>query len=249
MGAANIEWIDLGLTGYDDAFAVQTKLHERRMDDEGPDTILFQENFHIVTLGRWASAGNLRLPAETLEQRGVAVRDVSRGGDVTYHGPGQLVISPILKLEHYAPSAHEYMRRLEQVVINLLAGYGIQGHRVDGATGVWLGDNKIAAIGIAVNSGVTQHGVAINVSPNLSYFDYIIPCGLADKGVTSMKREGCNATLADVRNSFLDEFSGIFGVTIARSAWLAERMNYAVGSDGPEVCRGSAGDHTEALAL
>ena len=108
----------------------------------------------------------------------MTLRRVSRGGDVTYHGPGQLVISPILKLREMALGVHQYLRLLEQVVINLLAIYGINGNRVDGASGVWLGDKKIAAVGIAVKSGITQHGVAINVCPDLSYFDYIVPCGL-----------------------------------------------------------------------
>lgn len=214
---AKIEWMDLGLIGYDEAFVIQAALHERWKRDEGLGTILFQENFHVVTLGRWASADNLLLSHEALAQRGVTIRNVSRGGDVTYHGPGQLVISPILKLREMAMGVHQYVRLLEQVVINLLATCGIIGHRVDGATGVWLGNKKIAAVGIAVKSGITQHGVAINVCPDLSYFEYIVPCGLRNKGVTSMQAQGIGAlSLRQVRNMFLSEFSTAFGVEIVQ---------------------------------
>jgi lipoate-protein ligase B len=216
-GPAKIEWIDLGLIGYDEAFAVQAALHERWKRDEGLGTILFQENPHVITLGRWACADNLLVSQETLEQRGVIIRNVSRGGDVTYHGPGQLVISPILKLREMALGVHQYVRLLEQVVINLLATCGITSDRVDGATGVWLGNKKIAAVGIAVKSGITQHGVAINVCPDLSYFDFIIPCGLLNKGVTSMQAQGIGAlSLQQVRSMFLSEFSKTFGVEIVQ---------------------------------
>ena len=228
---AKIEWVDLGLIGYAEAFAFQAALHERLKRNQGPATILLQENFHVITLGRWASAENLLVSHETLEQRGVTVRNVGRGGDVTYHGPGQLVISPILKLTEMGCGLHEYVRLLEQVVINLLVTYGIKGNRVDGASGVWLGDMKIAAVGNAVKSGITQHGGAINVCPDLSYFDYIIPCGLRNKGVTSMKAQGVTVpSLQEVRDRFLYEFSTVFEVEVVEGqltdgrveAWYAK---------------------------
>lgn len=221
---AKFEWMDLGLIGYDEAFVIQTALHERCKQSEGLGTILFQENFHVITFGRWAGAENLLASQETLQQRGVTLRSVSRGGDVTYHGPGQLVISPILKLREMALGVHQYLRLLEQVVINLLALYGIHGNRVDGASGVWLGDRKIAAVGIAVKSGITQHGVAINVCPDLSYFDCIVPCGLRNKGVTSMAAQGAGTlTLQQVRDVFLSEFSTVFEVEIEEDQLLSGR--------------------------
>ncbi len=223
-GPAKFEWMDLGLIGYDEAFAIQTALHQRCKESEGLGTILFQENFHVITFGRWACVENLLVSRETLQQRGVTLRSVSRGGDVTYHGPGQLVISPIFKLREMELGVHQYVRLLEQVVINLLATYGINGNRVDGASGVWLGDKKIAAVGIAVKSGITQHGVAINVCPDLSYFDFIVPCGLRNRGVTSMQAQGAGVVgLQPIRDLFLCEFSTVFEVEFEKDQLFFER--------------------------
>jgi len=208
-----LAWMDLGIIGYDEAFAIQTALHLRRRNEAGPNVILFQENFHVITLGRSASAEHLLASPRLLEERGVTVCSVSRGGDITYHGPGQLVISPIVKLSDLVQGVHQYVRQLEQVVIDLLAGYGVDSGRVEGASGVWVGDKKIAAVGIAVKNGIAQHGVAINVCPDLSYFDLIVPCGLKGKGVTSLKELGVPVpSLQQVRDNFLQEFSRIFAV-------------------------------------
>jgi len=208
-----IAWVDLGLVGYDEAFAVQTALHLRRRHEEGPNIILFQENFHVITLGRSASAEHLLASPQLLAERSITVRDVSRGGDISYHGPGQLVISPILKLSDLVQGVHQYVRMLEQVVINLLAVYGIRAGRVEGASGVWVGNKKIAALGIAIKHGITQHGVAINVCPDLSCFDLIVLCGLKDKGVTSLQALGVAVpTLQEVRDCFLHEFARVFAI-------------------------------------
>lgn len=210
-----VTWLDLGLIGYDEAFDVQTALHLRRRTEEGPNVILFQENPHVITLGRSASAEHLLASPELLKERGVTICNVSRGGDITYHGPGQLVISPIFKLGDLVKGVHEYVRMLEQVVMNLLAEYGIHSGRVEGASGVWVGDKKIAALGIAIKNGVTEHGVAINVFPNLSYFELIVPCGLKGKGVTSMKALGVEVSnLQEIRDRFLREFSKVFAVPV-----------------------------------
>jgi lipoate-protein ligase B len=242
--------MDLGLIGYDEAFAVQTAVHERRRCNKGPGTILFQENFHIITFGRWASAENLLVSHETLRLHGVALRNVSRGGDVTYHGPGQLVISPIIKLEEMALGVHRYVRLLEQVVIDLLAVYGIRGNRARGASGVWIGDRKIAAVGVAVKSGITQHGIAINVCPDLSYFDFIVPCGLRNRGVTSMEAQGGGVPcLQQVRDRFLREFSTRFEVEVGEGQLFTGRLKHAVRSEGAEICRGSKGNNAQAVAL
>ncbi len=219
MTKQGLEWIDLGLIAYDEAFAFQAALHERRCRNQSPDTIIFQENFHTITFGRAASTEKLLISRETLQQRGVVVRSVSRGGDATYHGPGQLVISPVIELEKRALGVHRYVRLLERTVIGVLAGYGIKGQRAAGASGVWLGDKKIAAVGIAVKSGVTQHGIAINVCPDLSCFDYIIPCGLPDKGATSIEAQGAGVVcLKEVRDKFLCEFSAVFEVEVKEAS-------------------------------
>lgn len=222
--SARIEWIDLGLIDYDEAFAVQTAIYERLLSNGGPGTILFQENGHTITFGRSASEENILVSRETLRRRGVTFRCVSRGGDVTYHGPGQLVISPIVRLEELVRNVHQYVRLLERVVIHVLASFGIKGTRLEGASGVWIGDEKIAAIGIAVKSGITQHGVAVNICPDLSYFDLIVPCGLRNKGVTSMEvRNGGVIAMPAVRDRFLYEFSTVFGVEVMKGRLTADK--------------------------
>lgn len=213
--ADRVAWLDLGLTEYLAAFALQEELHRRRAAGELPDVILFQENFPVITIGRSGSEENLLVSRDFLEQRGIALHRVSRGGDITYHGPGQLVISPILRLQERSDTVHDYARLLERIVIDLLAGYGVTGRREAGASGVWVGDRKIAALGIAVSQGVTMHGVAINVSPDLACFNYIVPCGLKNRGVTSLAAEGGPPpSLARVRDDFLSGFSRVFAVRI-----------------------------------
>ncbi|HWR39462.1 MAG TPA: lipoyl(octanoyl) transferase LipB [Patescibacteria group bacterium] len=207
-----ILWLDLDRVEYGAAFAVQETLYQR-CREQGQDILLFQENHPVITLGRSASDEHITAPREQLLRAGIAVRQVSRGGDVTYHGPGQLVISPILHLKEYVRTVHEYVRQLEQVMLNLLTLYGFDGQRIAGASGVWVGEKKVAAIGIAVRHGITQHGMAINVHPDLRHFEYIIPCGIQDKGVTSLQELGAGTlTLEQVRNDFLAEFSRHFGV-------------------------------------
>ncbi len=213
-----VRWHDLGFVGYEEALAVQELLHWRRWNGKEQDFVLFQENFPVVTIGRSGSEKHILASRELLAQKGIAMLQVSRGGDVTYHGPAQLVISPILYLKQHVRSVHQYVRLLEQVVINLLAGYGVQAQRLEGASGVWVGDQKIAAIGIAIKHGVTQHGVAINVNPDLSHFNFIVPCGIKDKGITSLKAlDAPVASMQRVRDDFIREFSVIFGAQMCES--------------------------------
>lgn len=209
----HVRWHDLGFIGYEEAFAVQETLHWRRLNGQEQDFLLFQENFPVITMGRSCSEEHLLVSREMLAQNGIDVLHTSRGGDITYHGPGQLVVSPILRLKDHVRGVHQYVRLLEQVVINLLPGYGVIGQRLEGASGVWVGDKKIAAVGIAVKHGVTQHGVAINVNPDLSHFNLIVPCGIKNKGITSFRALGVPvANLQQVRDDFLREFSINFSV-------------------------------------
>lgn len=250
ISAPTLDWMDLGLIGYDEAFAVQNALHEHCKETASLGTILFQENFHIITFGRWANSDNLLVSPEALQHKGVTLRNVSRGGDVTYHGPGQLVISPIFKLNEMHLGVHQYVRLLEQVAIDLFASFGIKSGRADGASGVWVGDNKIAAVGIAVKSGITQHGIAINVCPDLSYFSYIVPCGLHNKGVTSIEAQGAGTpSLSEVRNKFLYYFSKIFAVEIGSQVSSLKGPEYGQRSYSTEVRRGGKSHRTEELAL
>jgi len=217
-----LNWIDLGLTSYEKAFDIQEKLHQGCVDGTLEDTLLFQENYPIITLGRGSHEKNLLHTPKELNSMGIGITSVSRGGDISYHGNGQLIISPILHFDRYVKGAHQYVRCLEQIVINLLHAYCIPGKRIKGRSGVWVLDpqtgldKKIAALGIAVSHGVTLHGMSINVNPDLSHFSLIIPCGIEDLGVTSMKEYGVvPPPLTEVRNAFITAFNDMFGTQTA----------------------------------
>lgn len=205
--------MDAGYLGYDDALEVQLKLHEACWQERSGDIILFQESPSVITLGKSGHRENLLWTPAELDAAGIRVKDVGRGGDITYHGPGQLIISPILHFRRFASTALEYLRMLEETVIRLLDGYGVQAGRVEGKTGVWVGEDKIAAVGVAVSHSVTMHGIAINVCPDMDHFSAIIPCGLKGMGVTSLEALGYGEPpLAGVRDRWLEAFEEVFGV-------------------------------------
>ena len=187
------EFRDLGRVRYGDAFDLQRDLVERRKRGEIPDQFLVVEHPHVITLGRNGQMKNLLAPSEVLERAGIEFHPTDRGGDITYHGPGQIVGYPILDLREWKRDVVGYVRAVEQVLIDSLAEFSITGERVPGATGVWVeGRGKIAAIGVHISRWVTSHGFALNVDTDLSYFQYIVPCGLT-KPVTSMRALGCEA--------------------------------------------------------
>jgi lipoyl(octanoyl) transferase len=173
---------------YARALEIQRDLVRRRVEGELPDLVWYLEHEPVVTWGSKGGAGHLRRPAEEIEARGIAVIPTDRGGDITYHGPGQLVGYPIIDLGEVR-DLHRYLRALEEALIRALGDHGISGERVAGRTGVWVGGKKIAAIGVRVSRWVTSHGFALNVDGDLGGFDLIVPCGIADAGVTSMARE------------------------------------------------------------
>ena len=176
-----------GRIGYPEALELQATLVERRRTGGIPDTLLLLEHPHIVTIGSAGGRGHLLLSPGQLAARGIGFCEAGRGGDVTYHGPGQLVGYPILDLKPDRKDLHAYLRSLEQVLIGALRTFGIEGERDEGATGVWAGGGKVAAIGIRVSSGwITSHGFALNANTDLSYFDAIVPCGLRGRPVTSV---------------------------------------------------------------
>ena len=178
-----------GRIGYEPALKLQATLVERRRRGEIPDTLLLLEHPHVITLGSSGRAGHVLLAADELARRGIALHQAGRGGDVTYHGPGQLVGYPILDLKPNRRDLHLYLRTLEAVLIRTLAAFGLAGERDPAATGVWVGGAKVAAIGIRVSSGwITSHGFALNADTDLSYFDAIVPCGLPGRSVTSISR-------------------------------------------------------------
>lgn len=214
----------LGLIGYHTAWELQRRLAAARAQDAIADTLLLLEHPHTYTLGRSGHAENLLMGAEERKRRGVMVVDVDRGGDITYHGPGQLVAYPILYLGRADPHGHlptadyvGYLRRLEHVLIRTLASFGVTGRQEKGYTGVWVdtaaGPEKIAAIGVRVSAqGVSTHGVSLNVDPDLSYFEGIVPCGITDRAVTSLRKLlGAGAPSMELVNArFAAEFAEVF---------------------------------------
>jgi lipoyl(octanoyl) transferase len=178
----------IGRTRYADAWALQKELWRLRHTGSIQDILLLTEHEHVYTLGKSTDDNHLLATEKELKISGTDVFHVDRGGDITYHGPGQIVGYPIIDLNNYFLDIHRYLRSLEEVVIRALAAFGIRGEREKDMTGVWVNNEKIAAIGVKVSRWVTMHGFALNVNTDLSKFDRIIPCGIFHKGVTSMRR-------------------------------------------------------------
>lgn len=204
--------LKLGCQPFEKAWQQQRELAQQRSAGAIGDTLLVLEHPHTYTLGRATRQEHMLITEAELEAEGIACYDIDRGGDVTYHGPGQIVLYPILKLCHYGADVLAYLRMLEEVVIVTLASYAIQGSREPGMTGVWIGQEKIAAIGIKLSaSGVTMHGLALNLDPDLSYFRRIVPCGIADRGVTSLACAlGSAPPQAEVEQRLIDAFMQVF---------------------------------------
>jgi lipoyl(octanoyl) transferase len=185
MNQCNVRW--LGRIAYADAWKLQKELAAQRATDEINDTLLLLEHPHTYTFGSRGKREHLLVPRAALEADGVTILDVDRGGDITYHGPGQLVGYPILRLAGYDLDAVRYLRALEAVLIDVAQSYGLDGQHVRHLTGVWVGNQKLAAIGTKVDvHGITQHGFALNVTTDLRYFDTIVPCGIRNRGVGSL---------------------------------------------------------------
>jgi lipoyl(octanoyl) transferase len=207
----------LGRVPYADALALQAELVRRRRAGEIPDTLLLLEHPHVITMGSSSHAEHVLVSESERVVRGIELFESGRGGDVTYHGPGQLVGYPILDLKPDRCDLHRYLRDLEEVLIRVLAGFGISAGRVDGLTGAWLNDRKLAAIGVRVSSGwITSHGFALNVATDLSYFGTIVPCGIRNHGVGSIAAEtGGPVSMEEVERVAVEEFCACFGHTPA----------------------------------
>ena len=178
----------LGIVQYDDGLRLQEHAVERLRSGEAPEQLLLLEHPHVFTLGRGADRSNILADPDQLESNSVEVHETGRGGDVTYHGPGQLVGYPIINLKPDRCDVHRYVRDIEEVLIRTIAEFGIEGTRISGLTGMWVGNEKIGAIGVRIARWITSHGFALNVNTDLSYFRMIVPCGITDKGVTSLSR-------------------------------------------------------------
>jgi lipoyl(octanoyl) transferase len=202
----------LGLVPYGDALALQRALVEERRADRVHDLLVLVEHPPVLTLGVKGDGGRSHILAtpEALDARGISVFETGRGGDITYHGPGQIVGYPIIDLNPDRRDVHRYVRDLEEVLIRTAGDFGIAAARVPGLTGVWVGQEKLAAIGVRISRWITSHGFAFNVATDLAHFDLIVPCGIADRGVTSLERLGCPAGRRDVEDRIVEHFCRVF---------------------------------------
>lgn len=226
------KFIDLGLIAYQEAWDYQTKLFQQTIDIKvqnrslslaeqipTPNYLIFCEHPHVFTLGKSGDEANLLVRKENLGDINATYIPINRGGDITYHGPGQLVVYPVFDLENFFTDIHQFMRTMEEAVILTLNEFEIKGGRIDKLTGVWLDVNnpakarKICAMGVKMSRWVTMHGLALNVCPDLNYFNYIIPCGIQDKAVTSMKMElSKDVEMQNVKNRLKRNFELTFNL-------------------------------------
>ena len=213
MSERVLEVEHLGRRPYGEVLDLQRAIAAERIAGTRPDTLLLVEHDPVVTLGRSTKKEHLLLGEKALAARGVELFDIERGGDVTFHGPGQLVGYPIFDLQQHRQDLHWYLRQLEQVLIDTIGAFGVDGQRVDKYTGVWVGDRKIASIGVHARSWVTWHGFALNVSTDLSYFDLMVPCGISGVTMTSLVREvGRPVSLDEVSRQVIAAFASSFGL-------------------------------------
>lgn len=225
--------IDLGRTRYAEAWKLQQQLWDLRARGEAGDLLLFTEHEPVYTIGKGGDDNHVLADEAELTRTGAELFRIDRGGDVTYHGPGQIVGYPIIDL-NAKPDLHRYLRDLEEVIIRALRSYGIEGVREEGLTGVWVGGNKVAALGVKVSRWVTMHGFALNVSTDLRRFDRIIPCGIFHKGVTSIEQLlGRTVALADVQHELTSAFGDVFGATPRPGTLEALRSRLAVSPETP----------------
>ena len=210
--------VALGRTDYLEGWKLQKDLHARVAEGALPNVLLLLEHPHVYTLGRRGKPSDILATPAELSRLGVEVHHVDRGGEVTYHGPGQLVGYPIVNLREWGGGPLRFVRALEEVLIATLAEFEIAAVADERPTGVWVGESKIAAIGVKVSRGVTTHGFALNVNPDLSYFDRIVPCGMPDVGITSMEAERPEvAAVQAVVPSVARHFGEVFGLSVERS--------------------------------
>ena len=235
MNLPEVHFIDLGLVEYQKCWDFQTKLFDetvqqkilnRKNPQDKKNTknhLIFCEHPHVYTLGKSGDEGHLLIGQKEQEAKKVTFVKTNRGGDITYHGPGQLVVYPILDLDYFFSDIHKYLRYLEDSVILTLSQYGLKGKRIEGLTGVWVEDQngidkKICAIGVKSSRWVTMHGIGFNINSDLSYFNNIIPCGINDKSVTSLQQElGIKIDMNELKNRFKSNFINIFKVILLNS--------------------------------
>jgi len=207
--------LDLGLQPYEPVHQLQVSAVECVRSRAAPEVVILVEHTPTITLGRRADPAHILASAEALQRSGITIQRVERGGDVTYHGPGQLVMYPIIRLHEYNLGASDYMHRLEEVVITALDDLAVSAGRREGLVGVWIGNNKICAMGVRIRGGVTMHGLALNVDPEMAHWQTIIPCGIQDAGVTSLRQVlGIAPAMEVVKERLTARFAEAFDVTL-----------------------------------
>ncbi len=230
----------LGTIDYHVAWELQRRLAGARRRDAIPDTLLLLEHPHTYTLGRRSKAEHVLLTRDELNRRRIPLYEVDRGGDVTYHGPGQLVGYPILKRTSARIDYISYIRDVERALLEAVRRLGVPGERRQGFSGVWVGSNKLCAIGIKIDAyGITSHGFALNVNTDLSYFDHIVPCGISDGGVTSLQREfKRRVSMRRVMAAVVDSVGQTFGLEVRPRSVGIDRVQYlaaGISTRAPEV--------------
>ena len=209
--AKKLVYCDLGLIDYKDAWDIQKSVHQLRAENKIDDVLFLLEHPHTYTLGKTADKENLVGDKKYLDENNISVYDIDRGGDITYHGPGQIVGYPIISLTNWKQDTHKYLRAIEEVILRVCTEYNLTGSRVEKYTGVWIENRKICAIGIKVSRWITMHGFAFNVNTDLKLFKGIIPCGISDKEVTSLNRElNKEIRLNDIKEKIINHFDDIF---------------------------------------
>jgi len=227
MGKRNLTYCDLGFIDYQEAWNLQKEIFELRYKNGISDILFLLEHPHTYTLGKVADKNHLISSNKYLEENKISVYDIDRGGDITYHGPGQIVGYPIINLNDWEKDTHKYLRALEEVLIQVCKEYGLSAERNSKHTGVWIGNKKIAAIGIKVSRWITMHGFAFNVNTDLSLFNGIIPCGIVDKDVTSLQKElGEKVDLDEVKEKITKYFVEVLSydstVRISKDEFLTD---------------------------
>lgn len=234
MSQPKVIFKDLGIIDYKDCWDYQTKLFQKTVDlkiynrknpdkrQTTPNYLIFCEHPHVYTLGKSGSIDNLLINEKELEEKSASYYKINRGGDITYHGPGQLVVYPIFDLDHFFSDIHKYLRFLEEAVILTIKEYGLIGERVEGLTGVWIDGKtnkarKICALGVKSSRWVTMHGIGFNVNSKLEYFDYIVPCGIDDKAVTSLQLElGEEINMQELKSKLKVNLSKVFAFDFSK---------------------------------
>ncbi|MGH7801086.1 MAG: lipoyl(octanoyl) transferase LipB [Thermodesulfobacteriota bacterium] len=218
----HVDWMYLDQVDYSKCLSLQRELQKKvSFNNQSEGFLLLVQHKPVVTIGRFGKESNILLPENEMKKRGIEIWRIERGGDVTFHGPGQLIGYPIINLVHYQLGVKSYVQMLEEALINVLKKFGIEAGRIKEHPGVWVGKEKVAAIGVYVKDSTTMHGFALNVNTDLDYFSLIVPCGISNMGVTSMKKIlGEDIPLRQVAAIFAKEFGAVFGTNMRRHTLL-----------------------------